>query len=137
MQTFLPYDDFAASAVALDYRRLGKQRVESLQIYQTLTVGGGWKNHPAIKMWQGHEWWLLSYAVEMCCEWRRRGYRDNLLPRFLDAIDPIEIVPQPPPWLGLEELHSSHRANLIRKDPKHYGAFGWTEQPADGYWWPK
>ena len=32
MQTFLPYADFAASAKCLDYRRLGKQRIECLQI---------------------------------------------------------------------------------------------------------
>jgi len=32
MQTFLPYPDFAASSAVLDDRRLGKQRVEALQI---------------------------------------------------------------------------------------------------------
>ncbi|MDQ1681515.1 MAG: hypothetical protein QOH99_56, partial [Frankiaceae bacterium] len=32
MQTFLPYADFGASARVLDDRRLGKQRVETLQI---------------------------------------------------------------------------------------------------------
>ena len=36
MQTFLPYPDFARSAQALDMRRLGKQRVEVLQILGTL-----------------------------------------------------------------------------------------------------
>jgi len=32
MQTFLPYADFARCAEVLDPRRLGKQRVEALQI---------------------------------------------------------------------------------------------------------
>ena len=32
MQTFLPYPDFVKSALVLDYRRLGKQRVEARQI---------------------------------------------------------------------------------------------------------
>ena len=36
MQTFLPYPDFAASAAALDDRRLGKQRVEALQVLRAL-----------------------------------------------------------------------------------------------------
>jgi hypothetical protein len=36
MQTFLPYKSFEKSAKCLDYRRLGKQRVEAWQIYQTL-----------------------------------------------------------------------------------------------------
>ena len=32
MQTFLPYADFLASAKALDQKRLGKQRVETIQV---------------------------------------------------------------------------------------------------------
>lgn len=36
MQTFLPYADFDASAASLDTQRLGKQRVENLQIMQAL-----------------------------------------------------------------------------------------------------
>lgn len=36
MQTFLPYPDFEDSAHALDQLRLGKQRVENLQIMQAL-----------------------------------------------------------------------------------------------------
>lgn len=36
MQTFLPYASFAATAAVLDDKRLGKQRVETLQVLQTL-----------------------------------------------------------------------------------------------------
>lgn len=36
MQTFLPYSDFERSAASLDDLRLGKQRVETLQIMQSL-----------------------------------------------------------------------------------------------------
>ena len=51
MQTFLPYPDFTASAAALDPRRLGKQRVEALQVLRGLTVAGyGWRHHPAVRM---------------------------------------------------------------------------------------
>lgn len=39
MQTFLPYPDFIRSAQCLDNRRLGKQRVECLQILKTLAKG--------------------------------------------------------------------------------------------------
>ena len=38
MQTFLPYPDFAESAKVLDNKRLGKQRVECLQIMKALKV---------------------------------------------------------------------------------------------------
>ena len=36
MQTFLPYPDFKKSASCLDYKRLGKQRVEGLQILNAI-----------------------------------------------------------------------------------------------------
>ena len=36
MQTFLPYPDFQISASVLDYRRLGKQRVECKQLLTAL-----------------------------------------------------------------------------------------------------
>lgn len=39
MQTFLPYPSFHKSANCLDNRRLGKQRVECLQILNTLFLG--------------------------------------------------------------------------------------------------
>jgi hypothetical protein len=32
VQTFLPYDDFERSTRALDVKRLGKQRVETIQV---------------------------------------------------------------------------------------------------------
>lgn len=55
MQTFLPYPDFERSAAALDYRRLGKQRIEAYQILQTLQnpEQRSWRNHPAVRMWRG------------------------------------------------------------------------------------
>ncbi|HYN29619.1 MAG TPA: pyrimidine dimer DNA glycosylase/endonuclease V [Dermatophilaceae bacterium] len=40
MQTFAPYADFEATARALDAKRLGKQRVEVIQIVRALTVPG-------------------------------------------------------------------------------------------------
>ena len=47
MQTFMPSYDYAIVAEQLDYRRLGKQRVEAMQTYNQLTKGkGGYKHHP-------------------------------------------------------------------------------------------
>ena len=78
VQTFLPYSDFAASAGALDRRRLGKQRVEALQILRALTRERyGWKHHPAVRMWAGYEEALACYAMEICAEWVRRGHADS------------------------------------------------------------
>ncbi|MDT5035120.1 MAG: hypothetical protein QOE03_305, partial [Micromonosporaceae bacterium] len=56
VQTFLPYPEFATSARVLDQRRLGKQRVEAIQVLRGLIVPGyGWRHHPAVKMWAGYE----------------------------------------------------------------------------------
>ena len=66
MQTFLPYPDFNLSARVLDDKRLGKQRVESMQIYKSCVLDDyGWKQHPAVKMWKGYETALLMYMDTM------------------------------------------------------------------------
>lgn len=133
MQTFLPYPDFTQTARVLDYRRLGKQRVETKQLILALTKPDyGWKNHPAAKMWVGYVPLLAEYGRVMCSEWRGRGYNDTLL-SFFEGFDDVRELP---PWLGDEAFHASHRSNLLRKDPEYYGVFGWSESPDLPYVWP-
>lgn len=123
MQTFLPFADFTQSAVVLDRARLGKQRVENLQIMKALVIpGSGWGNHPAVKMWGGHEYSLWEYHVEIVLEWLRRGYKDTCLEKMEDLM----LLTRPsldiePPWLGDPAFHTAHQSNLIRKKPEHYG----------------
>jgi hypothetical protein len=135
MQTFLPVASFEESARILDYRRLGKQRVEAAQLIKAITVGSGWSNHPASKQWRGHLLLLCEYGVVMCHEWKRRGYEDNLLDVFRDASVDAPVV-EDPKWLGLEVYHASHRSNLLRKDPLYYRKFGWSEPLNLPYVWP-
>ena len=76
MQTFLPSYDFAECAKSLDRKRLMKQRVENLQILKSLAglyESGAWSNHPAVKMWEGHEDWLFLYNEEIIKEVISRG----------------------------------------------------------------
>lgn len=146
MQTFLPYNSFTKTAQCLDYKRLGKQRVECKQILLALQAKSegrkaSWTNHPATKMWCGYEFTLCTYAVLICQEWIRRGYKDSLCNWFLDEQISWanKIGVRPPFWLGDERLHSSHRGRLLFKDPAHYGQFGWTDPPRsneEGYYWP-
>lgn len=131
MQTFLPVPDFDESAAILDYRRLGKQRVEAYQLL-TAKPGTGWFNHPAAKMWRSHHSALALYGIAMCNEWIRRGYNDTLRPRISGFLDRYAIVP---PWFGDPAFHAAHRSNLLRKDPAYYGQFGWTEPPDLPYIW--
>ncbi len=111
MQVFLPYADFAKSARVLDDVRLRKQRIEAGQILKTLEgESDAWKNHPAVKMFDGFSNALFGYKLEVEAECFRRGFKSNHDPSvvFCDSW-------QNPPWFGDERLHSSHRARLLFK----------------------
>lgn len=134
MQTFLPYPDFGLTARTLDYRRLGKQRVEAWQILNSLRNGTGWKHHPAVKMWAGYEQSLILYGLTMCDEWVERGYKDSLSDRFYQEL--VDTHPPHPDWIGVEEFHNSHKSNLLRKYPEYYRKF-WPDLPDNlPYYWP-
>lgn len=148
MQTFLPYPGFAESAAVLDDRRLGKQRVEALQVLRSLVRPVyGWKNHPAVRMWVGHEEALATYGLVVCEEWLRRGRADTVVGTLLEDAAGAGVRTgrtqadlaadgSLPPWLGDDAFHLSHRAALVRKDPGHYRpAFGDVD-PDLPYVWP-
>lgn len=122
MQTFLPYPDFARSAAVLDPARLGKQRVETLQILRALELFDyGWSNHPAVGMWRGHTPALVSYGLACVGEWTREGRADATGPLIAEFAPQVVGRGQSelasaglmPPWLGDERLHLSHRSALL------------------------
>ncbi|MFD9706152.1 MSMEG_6728 family protein [Lentzea sp. NPDC059081] len=149
MQTFLPYQDFAATARVLDHRRLGKQRVETLQVQRALVVPGhGWRHHPAVKMWAGFEEALVRYGVEMCTAWRELGFADTcettMRADLAQARDVTWVRTQAelaaagelPFWIGDDAVHRSHQSALVRKLPEHYRRF-FPDVPDDlPYVWP-
>ncbi len=119
MQIFLPYPDIEQSARVLDTQRLMKQRVESLQILNTIQgKSQGWRNHPAVKMVKDYPAWLCLYSIKICQEARARGYVDNLLPHFERELLTYPNIPTPK-WLG-SYLHKTHQSNLIRKKADYY-----------------
>lgn len=137
MQTFLPYPNFVQTAKCLDYRRLGKQRVEAWQIYQAIkNPNYGWQNHPIVNMWRGYEVALLYYGATICLEWKRRGYKDNMLKLFEKEIrkDTRLLMPK---WFDNNKFHASHRSNLLRKNKEYYSKFNWTESDNLPYYWEK
>ena len=131
MQTFLPYADFEESAKVLDYRRLGKQRVEGMQIINAIENPNpqGWKNHPIVIMWTPYVIALKHYTNVMIREWINQGYNNNM--ELENITEPIVY----PHWLGNKSFHSSHRANLLRKDYDYYHKFTWKEDPDNPYAW--
>ena len=130
MQTFLPYSNFQKTAEVLDWRRLGKQRVEGMQIIKTILTPEqkGWQNHPIVIMWTPYVQALMVYTNTIINEWIKRGYNNNIELYKIGSI----IMPD---WLGNKKFHASHRANLLRKDYGHYSQFGWDENPKSPYVW--
>jgi len=113
MQTFITDSNPIICAKHLDNKRLGKQRVEAFQILNTIEKGGGWSNHPCVKMWIGHELSLKYYFNSMVDEWIWRGFKNTMV-----KYSNFDI--QMPWWFSLEPLQKSHRAALLRKNSNFY-----------------
>lgn len=147
MQTFLPYADFKESVQVLDYRRLGKQRVETYQILKGLLrkddVKAGWVNHPASRMWEGYELALLRYQEVTCHEWTVvRNFKDTCWDKSWalfskqQQADYVAGRYEFPDWLGDDDFHTAHKSNLVRKAPDLYRTH-FLNVPADlPYVWP-
>jgi len=146
MQTFLPYKDYRKSADSLDMKRLGKQRVECIQLLNSIKATKedkpyrGWKNHPAREMWylpgkHDHTNALVRYGVEVCKAWRSRGYKDTCLEKIQAHYD-HSAEDKDPNWLGNEKFHMTHRSMLIQKKPEYYREkFEGTPEDLE-YVWP-
>ena len=91
MQTFLPYKSFKESLKSLDWRRLGKQRVEGMQIINAIEGKKrkdgkpykGWLNHPATVMWRPYLNALKHYTNIIIA--------DNLSLKYLSKIFDFKI----------------------------------------------
>lgn len=124
MQTFLPYADFRASAACLDLGRLGKQRVETLQILLRLlavprlddTTSSGWDRHPAVVMWRGHERALAGYGIACALTWQKLGNRDSTFSKFTALLegDPEAVT----------RLLDQEKPDLVA-----YRIFSWARDP--------
>lgn len=142
MQTFLPYPDFLKSAQVLDKKRCWKQVVEAKQIISILshleecpkdTVP--WKNHPAVKMWEGHKQLLKIYFsifLIMCTD--KHIINTKYTPYTLRLNEKVKK----PFWLDNEDFHRAMRSRLIEKDRDFYlPLFPNDEGFNDGkYLWP-
>jgi hypothetical protein len=148
MQTFVPFVSFEASARALDAKRLGKQRVEVIQIVRALTVEGyAWKSHPAVLMWKGYEEALGRYGLVMCEVWLELGFGDTCaatiradlatygIPHLRTEAE-LADAGALPPWLFDEAVRESHQSALVRKDPEFYRATFPDVRPDIEYVWP-
>jgi hypothetical protein len=147
MQTFVPLTtSFEDIAKVLDNKRLNKQALEGWQILMTLLeldpqgnhrIPKGWVNHPAVRMWKGHEMALYRYIDAMVVEWKRRGYKstigDKAKATIMRALELglLSDVSTNPGWLSnpqtFKDVAASHRLALLSKDYEWYSQFGWKE----------
>jgi hypothetical protein len=132
MQTFLPSTSFKISAQILDYKRLGKQRIEAKQLLNILlnrTDKKGWRHHPALLQWIGYEEALKHYYNEIVIEWINRGYKNTM--KLEHTCNSFNM----PHWLN-DNFCSYHRQTLLFKNYEYYKQFGWKETPKYEYFWP-
>ena len=131
----MPHINFIDSVECLDDKRLGKQRVEAMQILNIL-IGknktAAWKNHPAVRMWKGYEDALKHYHNLCITEWINRG-KNNTMELIPVKWNDIKL----PKWVFDSRLVISHRCNLLRKDFDYYvQKFGDKYDVDAPYWWP-
>lgn len=145
MQTFIPFlfslstsaDDkhalqealerhFERIANALDYRRLGKQRVEAKQILTVLarireqpsattSKRIAWQHHPAVQQWEPYEAVLTLYYNCMIKAWVARGYNNSMVLRDVDRSKLCV-----PPFIINPHVVHRHRAMLRYKNRTFY-----------------
>lgn len=163
MQTFVPLtSSFEDIARTLDRARLNKQALEGWQILMTLLeldpqgnyrAPKGWVNHPAVKMWRGHEMALYLYIQAMVDEWIRRGYKSTIGEKAKATIKVALSkglltagASSAPDWIRdmhrFKEVAASHRSALLNKDYEWYSQFGWPEDNGSRpetyeYVWPE
>jgi len=118
MQVFMPYPDLKQSVCCLDNIRLGNQVYrEGLTLLR-----GGWKNHPAAKIWAEYKPALALYCLYGLEELIRRNKTppqiQEIKKELFDLI--ADNVTCKPPIVCHEPFHLSHQDNLIFKDPEHY-----------------
>ena len=141
MQTFLPFKDYSDSAKALDSKRLNKQILEGYQILKVLNSNdpkAGWRNHPAVKMWRGHEGQLWLYIMAMASEAEDRGIK---IDKNMDNLHTLKQITYQswgwalPNWyrdpFTLRKVLTTHKANLYKKDPVYYADFNDATTDAD------
>lgn len=141
MQTFVPLASYTKSAQVLDRMRLGKQRVETLQILKSIHYPQyGWKNHPAVKMWVHCPVGLIQYGLAVCAHWKLLGYNDtchakilSIANQFYPGVD-LRSIRYPRWWRG--KIHATHRSKLMQKLPEYYTQFGWNTPDNLEYFWP-
>jgi hypothetical protein len=127
MQVFLPEADFDDAALNLDNKRLLKQLLEGRQI-MTILVGesksNAWRNHPAVKMFDGYPYALYTYLAAIRNEMQRRQYKWEKNWNEIERMSEGIINTGLPEWMlddsAFYRVLTTHRGRLYEKAPDLY-----------------
>lgn len=120
MITYVTHRGYGATAAALDDRKLGRQRVEAQEIFNTLTLGEELPKDPVYRMWEGYEFALGIYCMMLCMEFTmHRGIADKIFWEVAAALKEMKrsdasFSMEHPPWHDDKDVMRSHRSNLLR-----------------------
>lgn len=118
---YMPYRDFYRSAKCLSDQHLREQRAACRRIIGVMFSSQKQDFQSWMLDWAGHSdavLWATDAALREM-ERRKLPGKWGVVPwGMLRATDP-------PPWLGVAEVHQKHRELLLAKDPVHYGRMGW------------
>jgi hypothetical protein len=147
MQTFITDHNVSIAAKNLDNTRLGKQRVEALQIFECLEVpesksyqNKSMRNHKAVQMWEGYSKFLIEvYVAEILYQWQEvRGFNNSKCftkyMKYRNIVGEYPIIR--PHWIT-DEFIEAHRSNLIAKYPGFYRPLFPNTKDGLEYIWPK
>jgi Pyrimidine dimer DNA glycosylase len=125
MITYLPQIGYMDSASRLSNKALAKQCDTALLIATILDdpdLPG--QDHPAVRMWRGHERQLISYGLAMCHDLRITRKIDTdawiQLGKLATELREAKYDNSVPPWHKDLWIHRSHRSELVRRYPKRH-----------------
>lgn len=145
VNTFVTSSSVTECAQNLDYRRLGKQRLEAWEMINILegkkTASNGYASHPAVAMWKGHVTGLKIYFNAVVDEWVARGYNNTMSKYVIDSKDTKHADELMPWWFSCPVFHLAHKCALLLKEPKHYSPLFVLDEKQKiflqhGYIWP-
>jgi len=144
---WLPYPNLRLSAHVLDSQNLGSQVGQCLRILTMIAghrEGGRDKFHRTTLSWWHFPEALALYTEYAMIELSSRGHSSSLpSPRHPEGLKLYDFPkswgtdsPVMPDWIGIERIHASHRAALLRRDRAWYSQFAWHETPVLNLQWP-
>jgi len=147
MQIYMPYDHVERSSRVLDAVSLLNQIQDARKIILHNDGRSMPEGDPLLDMWKGYSLFLAAMGFGAAGEAINRGisimgvmsltdYRVFFELVIRNSAPVSEIVPS---WYGRDELHRSHRALLLKKDPIAYQRFKEEDsslRPSSKVWWP-